>query len=168
MARGLRDAFRHHSWATLRLLDACQGLTEEQLLAPAPGLYGGVLKTLRHVVGADAWYLFVLTGGRVPRIDEDTLDLTGLRACTERHAAAWEDVLREELDPDADVVAHGDDGSESHARAGIRLAQALHHGSDHRSQVCTQLTALGIEPPDIDVWAYGEEVGRVSEGPLRG
>ena len=48
---------------------------------------------------------------------------------------------------------------------GIRLAQALHHGTDHRSQICTALTSLGVEPPSIDVWDYGETTGRVSEIP---
>ena len=46
---------------------------------------------------------------------------------------------------------------------GIRLAQAIHHGTDHRSQICTALTMLGIEPPFIDVWAFGAETGRVVE-----
>jgi uncharacterized damage-inducible protein DinB len=41
----------------------------------------------------------------------------------------------------------------------------LHHGTDHRSQLCTALTTLGVEPPNIDVWAYGEEIGRVVEIP---
>jgi uncharacterized damage-inducible protein DinB len=37
----------------------------------------------------------------------------------------------------------------------------VHHGTDHRSQICTALTTLGIEPPSIDVWDYGEQDGRV-------
>ena len=37
---------------------------------------------------------------------------------------------------------------------GVRIAQSVQHGTDHRSQVCTALTSFGIEPPDIDVWAY--------------
>jgi uncharacterized damage-inducible protein DinB len=48
---------------------------------------------------------------------------------------------------------------------GIRLAQVVHHGTDHRSQICTALTTLGIEPPLIDVWDYGEAVGRTNEVP---
>ncbi len=47
----------------------------------------------------------------------------------------------------------------------IRLAQAVHHGTDHRSQICTALTTLGIEPPLIDVWDFGVEDGRVVEIP---
>jgi uncharacterized damage-inducible protein DinB len=46
---------------------------------------------------------------------------------------------------------------------GIRLAQALHHGTDHRSQICTALTTLGVEPPAIDVWDFGVQDGRVTE-----
>ena len=64
---------------------------------------------------------------------------------------------------DAIVIRHRDDGSESHAPLGIRLAQALHHGTDHRSQVCTALTTLGVEPPAIDAWDYADQDGRLSE-----
>ena len=62
-------------------------------------------------------------------------------------------------------IRYREDGSEGHAPAGIRLAQALHHGTDHRSQVCTTLTSLGIEPPEIDVWAFAESQGRYHEVP---
>ncbi len=64
-------------------------------------------------------------------------------------------------DVEKDVVRHRDDGSESHAPLGIRLAQVIHHGTDHRSQICTGLTSLGFTPPEIDVWDYGREDGRV-------
>jgi uncharacterized damage-inducible protein DinB len=161
----LLDAFRHHVWATLRLIDACLDLTPGQLQATAPGTYGSILDTMRHLVGADASYLFVTTGGRVERIDEERMDLPELRAQMERHGAAWSELLGRDLDPDAVLVRHRDDGSETHAPLGIRLAQALHHGSDHRSQVCTVLTTLGVEPPFIDVWDFGEQDGRVVEVP---
>ena len=43
---------------------------------------------------------------------------------------------------------------------GIRLAQVVHHGTDHRSQVCTALSSLGVTPPLIDVWDFAEATGR--------
>ena len=46
---------------------------------------------------------------------------------------------------------------------GIELAGALQHGADHRSQVCTVLTALGVEPPVIDVIDFGIQEGQVVE-----
>ena len=48
---------------------------------------------------------------------------------------------------------------------GIRLAQAIHHGTDHRSQICTALTSLGIEPPSIDAWDFAQQDGRLGETP---
>ncbi|MET0800301.1 MAG: DinB family protein [Actinomycetota bacterium] len=161
----LEDAFAHHVWASLRLIDVSLPLTPQQLGTTVPGTYGSILETQRHLVGADASYLFVTSGGRTPVIDEDQMDLPELRTAMERHAAAWSSVLAEALDPDAVLVRHRDDGSETHAPISIRLAQALHHGTDHRSQICTALTALGMEPPFIDVWDYGEQDGRVIEVP---
>jgi uncharacterized damage-inducible protein DinB len=161
----LADAFAHHVWATVELFDACEALTADQLLGPVPGTYGSIQDTMRHIVGSDAWYLFVISGGVVPRIDEEAMDPAELRSAMQGHGSAWSAVLADADDPSVVVIAHRDDGTEGHAPLGIRLAQALHHGTDHRSQVCTGLTALGIQPPDIDVWAFGERDGRVFDVP---
>ncbi len=161
----LDDAFAHHVWATLQLIDVCSSLGPEQLASPVPGTYGSILETLRHLVGSDDWYLFVITGGTRPRIDEDVMGLSELRGVAEGHGGAWAAVLAEGGDPQTEIVAHRADGSEGHAPLGIRLAQVLHHGTDHRSQICTGLTALGVQPPDIDVWAFGELDGRVFDVP---
>jgi uncharacterized damage-inducible protein DinB len=161
----LGDAFDHHVWATLRLVDASLALSPEQLATAVPGTYGSILATMRHLVGADSSYLFRLSGGRTPLIDEDQMDLPELRAAMERNGAGWSQVVGEDLNPDTVFVGHGDDGSETHAPVGIRIAQALHHGTDHRSQICTALTTLGVEPPDIDVWDFGMQNGRVTEVP---
>jgi uncharacterized damage-inducible protein DinB len=161
----LTDAMEHHVWATLHLLDTCLDLTPEQLATNVPGTYGSILDTLRHLVGADASYLEVLTGGSFAPIDEAGMDLSGLRSVMERVGPAWTSLLGGELDPDAMVIRHRDDGSEGHAPLGIRVAQVLHHGTDHRSQICTALTTIGLEPPEIDVWAFGEAHGRTSEVP---
>lgn len=161
----LADAFAHHVWATLRVIDACRPLTPDQLDTTAPGTFGSIIGTLRHLVGADTWYLFALTGGRVAGVDPDSLTLDELRSVMEASGPAWAALLEQDPDPDAVVVRRRDDGSEGHAPAGIRLAQAIHHGTDHRSQVCTALTTIGVTPPDIDVWDYAESEGRLREVP---
>jgi len=157
----LRDAFAHHVWATLRLVDACLALSPDELGTAVPGTYGSILDTMRHLVTADSSYLFVTSGERTPLIDADQMSLPEVRATMESHRAAWSMVLEQQLDPDAVLRRHRDDGSETHAPIGIRLAQALHHGSDHRSQICTALTTLGVEPPAIDAWDFGQQDGRV-------
>ena len=161
----LEDAFAHHVWATLRLFDACFELSPEQLSSAVPGTYGSILDTQRHLVGADCSYLSVTSGDPTADIDEDHMDLAELRAAMERNGVAWSRLLARDLDPEAVLERHRPDGSETHAPMSIRLAQVLHHGTDHRSQICTALTTLGVEPPFIDVWDFGAQDGRVVEVP---
>jgi len=162
----LDDAFAHHVWATLRVLDACATITPEQLEATAPGTYGSIIATLRHIVGADSWYLYRLSDERFARIEdeeEERMGLPELRAAMELNATRWPEVLASEIDPDELIFVRQDDGSEFGAPKGLRIAQVVHHGTDHRSQVCTILTTLGIEPPGVDVWDYSEATGKTIE-----
>jgi uncharacterized damage-inducible protein DinB len=161
----LADAFDHHVWATLRLIDVCVALSPEQLETTVPGTYGSIIDTMRHLAGGDASYLFTMTGGRTPHIDEEHMNLAELRTVMQSHGVAWSALVAEDLDPDVVLVRVRDDGSEAHAPLGIRLAQALHHGTDHRSQICTALTTLGVEPPAIDVWDFAEQDDRLLEVP---
>ncbi|HEY7131526.1 MAG TPA: DinB family protein [Candidatus Limnocylindrales bacterium] len=156
----LADAFDHHVWATLVVLDQLAPLSEEQLATPVPGTYGTMIETARHLVGADRWYLFTLTNGAVDEIEEGSMDVAALRAAMEPDAAHWQAYLAADPDPDEMFTLHRDDGTKSHATIGVRLAQAIHHGTDHRSQLCTGLTALGIEPPEIDAWAWAFPIGK--------
>jgi uncharacterized damage-inducible protein DinB len=157
----LRDGFGHHAWATQRLLDHCAGLPAETLTQEVPAIYGSVLATFQHLVDADAWYLDCITGHE---LGEDVPDKTALSfddvaALADRNAAQWETLLKRTLDPGEEIeVTHGD-GSRTVATIGVRLAQALHHGSDHRSQISTALTILGHPAQEYDVWAWGETVG---------
>jgi uncharacterized damage-inducible protein DinB len=159
----LADAFGHHAWATLQLLDACAPLTDEQLATNVPGTYGSILDTMRHLVGADRSYLFVCSGGVLPEVEEDGMDLAQLRATMEPVGDAWAAFLANDPDPDVTVTRHRPDGTRSHAPMGVRLAQVVHHGTDHRSQIATALTTLGITPPEMDVWDYARSEGRLSE-----
>jgi uncharacterized damage-inducible protein DinB len=162
----LEDAFGHHVWATQRVIDACLALSPEQLETAVPGTYGSILETMRHLVGADSWYLFDMTGDRARRIEAEQMDLGELRTAIGNDGKSWSDLLAKDPDPDA-VVKEIDeeDGFERDAPFGVRLAQALHHGTDHRSQICTALTSLGVEPPSIDVWDFGVQARRVVEVP---
>jgi len=156
----LHDSMAHHIWATERLIDFCEALTPEQLRAPVPGTYGPIIATFAHMVSSDGWYLNFFRDW-TNAIDEENTDVTlaELRSAITTNGAAWMELLAGALDGEADMVERGD-GWNFHAPTGFRLAQVIHHGTDHRSQICTGLTSLGIEPPEIDLWAYGEATGR--------
>ena len=153
----LADAFRHNAWATTTLIAACRALSHEQLTRPAPG-FGSVIDTLHHVVSGDAGYVSRLTTERPAWGTADpTEDLGELEARAADVARLWEEVLARPVDADAILLL--DDGTyETHV--GILIAQALHHASAHREQISAYLTSLGIEPPDLQPWAYADATGR--------
>lgn len=163
----VRDAFDHPVWASNQILDACAGLTAEELETIVPGTYGSILQTLRHLVGGDRGYLSLLTDGRVTEIDEDAMDVAALSDAMGAVEAGWRSLLESEPDEDAEVIRARDDGSKSFAPMSVRLVQAVNHGTDHRSQVATALTNLGIQPPDIDVWAWADSEHQLAKVPAR-
>jgi uncharacterized damage-inducible protein DinB len=160
----LEPAFAHHVWATVRLFDACLDLSAEELETSVPGTRGPMVETLRHVVGGDAEDLFILTGDRSYYVDAEGMSLAEARVVMERNGSGWAELLSGSLDPDAMVREVDEtDGYQRWAPIGFRLAAALNHGTDHRSQICTALTTLGVEPPRIDVYTFGLDTGRVAE-----
>jgi uncharacterized damage-inducible protein DinB len=155
-------AFAHNTWATLRIIDACAELSPADLQTNAPGTRGLMIDTLRHIVSADAVDLEIITGE--PAIDADTLPIQELPDAVEHIGAAWVRFLSGPIEPDEMIHEVDDtDGYERTAPLALRLAGTLEHGTDHRSQICTALTTLGVEPPKIDAMNYGIVVGRVTE-----
>ena len=129
--------------------------------APAIGgqAIGSIIGTLRHLVGGDVFYLDVLRQEHEP-FDEATSDIPALRGVMELHGDAWQAQLAGDPDPTTDVIEFEDSG-ETHVPFGVRLAQALYHGTDHRSQICTALSYLGIDPPAIEAWDFARLDGRM-------
>jgi len=58
------ELIRHNVWANVRLIETCEQLEPERLKASAPGTFGQVYNTLVHIVGAEEWYILLLTGRR--------------------------------------------------------------------------------------------------------
>ncbi|HEY8830150.1 MAG TPA: DinB family protein, partial [Candidatus Limnocylindria bacterium] len=153
MAGPLDHVLRHNTWANVTLLEFCAALDPAVLEASATGTYGTLYGTLQHVIGAEQWYLQLLTGELLGRarirsgerhsLDEliTTAKATGARALA---VAATDDVTRRiGIDP----------GRAS--TVGVILAQLVHHGNEHRTQATTILGANGVEPPPISGWGYG-------------
>ena len=171
MNGALLEAFHHDAWATDQLLEFCRGLPAEQLTAPGPGTYGGILETFNHLILSDARYLRRLAGtgpawvdsegGSDPGdVDPGTIDIDRLRGRVAESALLWDRLLSEPLDAERLIIL--DEGAYQ-AHAGVLVAQALHHGNAHREQICAILTGAGLEPPDVQAWAYAGATGRGGE-----
>ena len=162
---GLQHAFRHNSWATRHLIEACHGLTPEQLEATTPGAMGSVLRTLQHVVDAEGHRLRELLTGTSASWEwrpDETPDLDELAARAEENERFWAGYLADAVDADRPVHVVFQ-GRPYDVSAGVILTQVLHHGNAHREQICTILTVLGVEPPDLSGWSYGGAYGLIAE-----
>ncbi len=164
MGHALHDLARHNAWATAQLLEFCRGLDEPALNATAPGTYGTIIETLRHIINSEASYLFRVSGAW-PAYPWQRDAAVGLEVLAERAAllvSTWEQFLAGAVDTERLGEARGDEGEVYAVRAGVFLTQALHHANEHRAHVCTILGALGHEPPDVSAWGYALATGRMT------
>jgi uncharacterized damage-inducible protein DinB len=156
------DAFAYHAWATELLLTASAALPPAELDRAVPGTFGSVMTTLQHVVEGDRFQLWA-AGAKVPPLDASRMSFDELLAAAKENAAAWTAFLADHDDADEPAIDVDDAGWRRTAPIGLRVAQALQHGIEHRTQVCIALTALGFQPPDLSGWAYGADTGAVEE-----
>lgn len=165
MNDGLIDAFRHSAWATDLVLTTCQGLTDEQLNATVSGTFGSIINTLRHLVAADANYYRRLSGETVDWYSDaiESADVATLATHADDMAGRWQRFLATPFDAERTFVIPWDEGTERDVPAGVVLVQALHHAGEHRTQVCTTLTAIGIPPLELGAWEYAADTGRAPQ-----
>jgi uncharacterized damage-inducible protein DinB len=157
----LAELFRHNLWANAEMLKACRAVSTDQLATETPGTYGQLSKTLVHLARSQGGYLRRMTDWQpgpehrleyddpFPGIDriEEHLRFTGERLLAVAEDFAPDRVLRFEYE-----------GKPSSLPAWVVLLQAAFHATEHRQQVATALTNLGVEPPEPDFWAYWDMI----------
>lgn len=154
------DLFGHNTWSNLRLLDACNSLSDEQLDATVPGTFGTIRDTLLHIVGAEVSYIArstgrmpgepMMPGGPPPSIDKLREDA---QWCGEEFLQLAQNAGSE------DIVQQDWRGRRANYPLTSLLTQVINHSTEHRTQIATILTQQGIEPPDMSGWAYMEAMG---------
>ena len=144
--------FEHNNWTNLRIIEACSALTDEQLDAePRSATMGTIRATLTHLAGGQAGYLSLLTlpvEARVrvsPTFDE-------LRESVSKSGEGLLALARGEKSLNTRLQTKDD----YFVEPWVVMVQVINHATEHREQICSMLTALGITPPDMDGWSYGE------------
>jgi uncharacterized damage-inducible protein DinB len=162
MNEALVELFRHKTWATVSLIEACQQLTAEQLDAAAPGTYGSIRATLVHLVASDESYLDTVTGQPVADpLSDESAPLSELADRIRQVDQRWQLVASDPKAANREIVT--DDGWRM--PAAVPIAQAIQHADEHRGQVLSVLGANGIDLPgldigeDLDVWHHGIATG---------
>jgi len=154
------ETFKYHRWANQHLLEQCGRLSDEQLQLTAPGTYGTIAGTWMHLAAAEQRYVKRLGGGE-PTLNERA-ECPGMATVTEQLRRSDDELieLAGSTKPDQTTEARWEEGPVQ-LPLRIVLIQALHHGNDHRTHICTVLGHHGLEYGEMDVWAYGDATGAV-------
>ena len=155
----------HNNWANATLIRACASLTHEQLEAtPRSPRERTVRQILEHLVESQVGYTSMLSPGRRPRARLGT-------SLADLARAAEDSGRRLQTIADGDVVVRWESDIRTDDGYLVKpwtvFVQAINHGAEHRRQVCSILRALGVEPPRLDGWGFGEATGAVVQAPAR-
>jgi uncharacterized damage-inducible protein DinB len=159
----LAALFQHNTWSNLRLLDFCERLSDEQLDSNAVGGYGTIRDTLLHSIRAEVSYV-ERVNGRLPAHQLAPDVFPGFAVL--RDAARWagDELLQLAASARADtrVLQRPPRDIIEYSLANL-ISQAITHSTEHRTQIATIITQLGLEPPDMSGWAYMDETGDLHE-----
>jgi uncharacterized damage-inducible protein DinB len=147
--------FEHNNWANVRLIQACSALGDEQLdAAPVLAAKGSIRDTLWHLTSSQQGYLALLTGA-APQFDWQVAPAFGeLQEAASITGVGLLALARGESGQAFEAQLQTEDGY--YVKPWIVMVQVINHATRHREQICGMLRSLGVTPPDLDGWTYGE------------
>jgi uncharacterized damage-inducible protein DinB len=150
----LAKLFEHNIWANLQIIQACLTLNDEQLnVEPQSATQGSIRSTLLHLVTSQRGYLSLLT---LP-VEERPNTPLAFAELQESAAMSGEGLLalaKEESSMSLKTQLRTRDGF--FVAPWVVMLQVINHATEHREQIKSMLSALGVTPPEIDGWSYGE------------
>jgi uncharacterized damage-inducible protein DinB len=160
MPKPIVEIYKHNLWANLLLLDACAPLDAAGLQKRVAGTYGSIAETLVHVLAAEERYVTQISALGAPRAplheSKPFPAMAMLRTRAERSGKALID-FAEHARPAQTL--RGNYGRPYVMSAAAPLVQGVNHATEHRTQIATAVSQLGVEPPQLDGWAYATASG---------
>ena len=152
----LLKLFEHNNWANGQIIQACSTLTDEQLDAePTSATQGSIRSTLFHLATSQQGYLRLLTLPLEKRLEAVTIPpYVELQKFTNKSGEALLELARDEAAISTKGRIQTRDGFL--VEPWVIMVQIINHATEHREQVKSMLSALGVTPPDIDGWSHGE------------
>jgi uncharacterized damage-inducible protein DinB len=146
--------FRHNLWANTRLFALCAELSDEALDASTVGAFGTIRETAEHIAGAETSYWRRIVTGQPYRRPEGAPPPTWaeLQASIRESGAGL--IEAAPTVQATDFLEISWDSEPRSVPVAIVLTQVINHATEHRAQIMTMLTQLGIQPPDLDGWTY--------------
>ena len=150
----LTKLFEHNNWANLQILQACSALSDDQLDAePQSATQGSIRSTLLHLVTSQRGYLALLTLPVEAR-PNTPLTFAELQESARISGEGLLTLARDESSMSLTAQLRTRDGF--FVAAWVVMVQVINHATEHREQIKSMLSALGVTPPEIDGWSYGE------------
>jgi len=148
----LAKIFEHNNWANSLIIEACAALTDEQLDAePQSVTKGSIRVTLNHLVSSQHGYLSLLT---LP-VEERQRISPAFNELKEASSRSGEGLIA--LTNDVSKLTTRRQTTDGfYVEPWIILIQIINHATEHREQICSMLNVLGVTPPYMDGWSYGE------------
>ena len=155
----LARLFEHNNWANLQLIQACSGLSDEQLDAePQSATKGSIRLTLWHLVDTQQAYLSQLTG-MVPRFDwKAPPAFAELLESAQLSGEGLLALARDETSTSLNTKIQDDEYT---IEPWVVMVAAISHAAEHREQLKSMLSAWGVTPPRLDGGAYGRVANAV-------
>jgi len=150
----LEKLFEHNNWANLRIIQACSALSDGQLDAePQSATQGSIRSTLSHLVASQHGYLRTLTLPLEARLDSITVAFADLQESASKSGEGLLALVRGEQSIFKPQLQTRDGYL---VESWVLMVQIINHATEHREQIKSMLSSLGVTPPDIDGWSYGE------------
>jgi uncharacterized damage-inducible protein DinB len=144
----------HNNWANRQIIMACSGLSADQLDAkPHSQTKGTIRDTLTHLVTAQRGYLALLTLPPDQRPREPVAH-DGLLASAEASGEGLEALAANMPAGFLTSKLRTSDGY--FVEPWVVLVQVINHATEHREQIKSMLSGLGLTPPGLDGWEFGE------------
>ena len=151
--------YAYNEWASNKLLDAVNGVSDEALNATPTSSWGSIVTDFAHIAGAQVVWLHRWREGQNPAsvVDEQQVEtMAEVRDLFERSHADLHGYVDSLTDGQVNAAApYKDSAGNSNKRPlWMMLTHVVNHGTYHRGEIAAALNVMGHSPGNLDMTVF--------------